>query len=47
VENELGWTLTRNFEEGIKDTVDWYLSNQEWIDDVLTGEYKNSYITSV
>jgi len=30
VEKELGWTLIRNFEEGIKDTVKWYLSNQEW-----------------
>ncbi|MBQ9314228.1 MAG: dTDP-glucose 4,6-dehydratase [Clostridia bacterium] len=43
VEKELGWTLTRNFEEGIKDTVDWYLNNEGWINNILSGEYKNSY----
>ena len=35
--------LTYNFEDGIKETVDWYLSNQEWIDNILSGEYKNAY----
>ena len=43
VEDELGWKLTYNFEDGIKETVDWYLSNQEWIDNILSGEYKNAY----
>ena len=43
VEDELGWKLTYNFEDGIKETVDWYLNNQEWIDDILSGEYKNAY----
>ena len=43
VEDELGWKLTYNFEVGIKETVDWYLSNQEWIDNILSGEYKNAY----
>lgn len=43
VEEELGWKLTYNFEDGIKETVDWYLSNQEWIDNILSGEYKNAY----
>lgn len=43
VEEELGWTLTYDFETGIKETVDWYLNNQEWIDNILSGEYKNNY----
>ncbi len=43
VERELGWNLTYNFEEGIKETVDWYLNNQEWIENILSGEYKEAY----
>ena len=43
VENELGWNLTYNFEDGIKETVDWYLNNGEWIDNILSGEYRNAY----
>ena len=43
VEEELGWKLTYNFEDGIKETVDWYLNNGEWIDNILSGEYKNAY----
>jgi len=42
-ENELGWNLTYTFEDGIKDTVNWYLENQEWIDDIKSGKYKESY----
>lgn len=42
-ENKLGWDRTYNFEEGIKETVDWYLNNQDWIDNILSGEYKNAY----
>ena len=40
VEKELGWNRTYTFEEGIKETVDWYLNNQEWINDIKTGEYQ-------
>ena len=43
VENELGWDRTYNFEDGISKTVDWYLNNTNWINDILSGEYKNSY----
>ena len=43
VEKELGWDRTYTFEDGIKETVDWYLSNQDWIDNILSGEYKNAY----
>ena len=47
VENELGWTLTHNFESGIKDTVDWYLNNQDWIADIKSGEYKKAYLKTI
>ena len=43
VEKELGWDRTYNFENGMRETVDWYLNNQEWIDNILSGEYKNAY----
>ena len=43
IEKELGWDRTYNFEEGIKETVDWYVNNQEWIDDIKSGKYKESY----
>lgn len=43
VENELGWDRTYKFEDGIKETVDWYLNNQEWIENIKSGEYKKSY----
>jgi len=43
VENELGWKLSYTFEKGIEETVSWYLNNQDWIDNIKNGEYKNSY----
>ena len=43
VEKELGWDRTYTFEKGIKETVDWYLNNTEWIDNILSGEYKAAY----
>lgn len=43
VEEELGWERTYNFSDGIKETVDWYLNNQEWIDDIKSGNYKTAY----
>ena len=43
VEKELGWDRTYTFEKGIKETVDWYLNNTEWIDNILSGNYKEAY----
>lgn len=43
VEKELGWTRTYTFEEGMKETIDWYLNNQDWVDNILSGEYKEAY----
>ena len=43
VEKELGWKRTYTFEEGIKETIDWYLNNEDWIKNIESGEYKNAY----
>lgn len=41
--NELGWKPSLQFEEGIEKTVDWYLSNQAWMDEVTSGDYAKYY----
>lgn len=38
--DDLGWLPTRTFEEGLSETVDWYLANREWCDRVRTGAYR-------
>ncbi len=43
LKNELGWEPSLQFEEGIEKTVSWYLDNQEWLDNVTSGEYENYY----
>lgn len=43
LKNELGWTPSVQFEEGIERTVKWYLENQEWLDQVTSGEYRQYY----
>ena len=40
---ELGWTPSLQFEEGLEKTVDWYLSHQEWMDNVTSGDYMKYY----
>lgn len=37
---KLGWRPTRHFEEGIKETVDWYLSHKSWVSNVESGDYQ-------
>jgi dTDP-glucose 4,6-dehydratase len=37
---ELGWSTTRTFEDGISETVRWYLSNTAWTERILSGEYR-------
>ena len=41
--NELGWKPSLQFEEGIEKTIDWYLANQEWLNDVTSGDYLKYY----
>lgn len=43
LKNELGWEPSLQFEEGIEKTVKWYLDNQEWMDNVTSGEYEKYY----
>ena len=43
LQNELGWKPSVNFETGLSKTVDWYLSNQEWLDHVTSGDYQKYY----
>jgi dTDP-glucose 4,6-dehydratase len=38
--NELGWKPSVTFEQGLGQTVDWYLANQEWLDHVTSGAYQ-------
>ncbi|MBJ8553726.1 dTDP-glucose 4,6-dehydratase [Acinetobacter bereziniae] len=41
IKNDLGWVPEESFETGIRKTVEWYLSNQDWVENVQSGEYKN------
>lgn len=43
LKNELGWEPSLQFEEGIEKTVRWYLDNQEWMDNILSGDYEKYY----
>ena len=40
LESELGWKAVENFESGIRKTVQWYLTNQDWVQSVTSGEYR-------
>lgn len=41
--NELGWSPATKFERGIKMTVEWYLDNRSWWENIINGEYQNYY----
>lgn len=43
LKNELGWLPSLQFEEGISKTIDWYLTNTEWLNHVTSGNYQNYY----
>ena len=43
INKELGWLPSVTFEEGLSQTIDWYLANSEWLKNVTSGEYKNYY----
>ena len=43
LQRELGWEPSLQFEEGIEKTVRWYLDNQEWMDNVTSGDYQRYY----
>ena len=43
INKELGWAPSVTFEEGLSKTIDWYLENTEWLENVTSGEYQNYY----
>jgi len=43
IHNELGWLPTTTFDEGIKQTIKWYLDNKSWWENILSGEYQEYY----
>ena len=43
LQRELGWEPSLQFEEGIEKTIKWYLENQDWLDNVTSGEYQKYY----
>ena len=43
LQKELGWEPSLQFEEGIEKTVKWYLDNEEWLDNVTSGDYQSYY----
>jgi len=45
IKEELGFEPSVNFEEGLEKTVEWYLANEEWLEHVTSGSYKNYYKT--
>jgi dTDP-glucose 4,6-dehydratase len=43
LQRELGWSPSLQFEEGLEKTVDWYLENEEWLENVTSGNYQRYY----
>ena len=43
LEEELGWEPVYNFDTGIKQTIQWYLNNQDWWERIISGEYQNYF----
>lgn len=43
ITTELGWSPSYTFEEGIKETIEWYLANRDWMEKIVSGEYIRYY----
>lgn len=43
LKNELGWKPSLQFDEGLEKTVDWYLANEKWLNNLTSGNYQNYY----
>lgn len=43
LQNELGWEPSLQFDEGLEKTVDWYLTNEDWLNNVTSGDYQKYY----
>ncbi|HPG74330.1 MAG TPA: GDP-mannose 4,6-dehydratase, partial [Bacteroidales bacterium] len=44
LQQELGWKPSLQFEEGLERTVDWYLVNEDWLNNVVSGDYMQYYV---
>ena len=42
---ELGWSPSVTFEEGLALTIDWYLNNKKWLENITSGQYQQYYET--
>jgi len=43
INQNLGWTPSVTFEEGLSKTIDWYFNNKQWLESVTSGDYQNYY----
>lgn len=43
IKNELGWEADHSFENAIQDTIKWYIDNQKWWEEIISGDYQNYY----
>ena len=43
INKELGWKPSVTFEQGLEKTIDWYLQNTEWLENVTSGNYQDYY----
>ncbi|MBQ9615916.1 MAG: GDP-mannose 4,6-dehydratase, partial [Selenomonadaceae bacterium] len=43
IKNDLGWEPETRFEDGIKQTIQWYLDHKDWWENIINGEYQNYY----
>jgi len=43
INQQLGWSPSVTFEEGLSKTIDWYFNNKEWLENVTSGDYQNYY----
>lgn len=43
ITTELGWSPSYTFEQGIKETIEWYLANEEWMNKIVSGDYMKYY----
>ena len=43
IHDELGWLPETRFDDGIRQTIDWYLDNRSWWEEIISGEYQEYY----
>jgi dTDP-glucose 4,6-dehydratase len=43
INKQLGWEPSVTFEQGLSETIDWYLNNKEWLEHVTSGNYQKYY----